>query len=423
MTQQVPGRHRPAAVALILVAVMITLVVGAAVAYRTLGGCASGGDAGPAAPAGPPGDADRTAAAALTTAGLPVTPAWSVAVTGRGLAAAAATGDTVLLLDRGADGSVLRAHDPSTGVARWQRTAPGLGSTGIVLAQQGVAVVTGGARDGSGELAGLRETDGQVLWCAGLSAGAPGLVDVLGDGADTVVLVERAGGTATVTALGTADGRQRWRTEVPARGDGAPVLSPGAGGVVALPGDTGLVALDLATGAERWRTPSPGSSGSPEDPRPLLGVPGRVVAATAAGAAGLSAADGTEAWSVATDGALRAPGFGWVDGDLAVLDRSTSAQPRSGLLARRLSDGTPGWQLNWADVGVAAPAGTPATAAAGGRRLVADGATVVVLDPATGAAGSGRLPGAVDALAADPAGGVLVTATAERVTVYTAPGR
>ncbi|WP_316690114.1 PQQ-binding-like beta-propeller repeat protein [Pseudonocardia sp. H11422] len=414
MSEPAPDGRRPAAVALVLVLGMIAVVITAAVGYRLLGGCASGSDPGTvAAPADPPGDADRATATAVTTAGLPVTPLWSTGAAARGAAAIGASADTVFVPQRGSngpDGSVLRAHDPATGAVRWQRTGPVLGATGTVLAAEGVAVVTGGTRDGRGEVAAFREPTGELLWCVRLSVGAPGLVDLLGDGADTVVLVERGGGTATVTALGTRDGRQRWRTEVPAAEDGVPVLAPGDDGVVALPGAGGarVVALDLATGTQRW------DHDGPEHPQPLLGAPGRVVARTDGGAAGLAAADGTDAWAPLRGAGPGAPRFGWVDGDLAVLDR-----PGSGLLARRLSDGTVGWQLGWRDLGVRPPAGTPPAAATGGRRVVANGATVLVLDPATGAAGAGTVDGgALDALAADPTGTVLVARNGDRVTAF-----
>jgi len=150
-----------------------------------------------------------------------------------------------------------------------------------------------------GHLVGLGLADGRVAWKAPLPGGSVG--PPASDGVAVVVTWQRGDGRAAgALAVEGATGRARWAVAIEPGGVGGPAVTPD-GAVVFVAGDLGAHALGLADGRQRWRTQLRGA-GSPEVPPVAVGADAVLVAHRLGGLDLLDTATGERRWQVATDG-------------------------------------------------------------------------------------------------------------------------
>lgn len=150
-----------------------------------------------------------------------------------------------------------------------------------------------------GHLMGLGLADGRVVWKAPLPGGSVG--PPASDGTAVAVTWQREDRRAAgALAVEGATGRTRWAVAVEPGGVGGPAVTPD-GAVVFVGGDLAAHALGMADGKERWRTQLRGA-GSPEVPPVAVGAGEVLVAHRLGGLDLLDTATGQRQWQLATDG-------------------------------------------------------------------------------------------------------------------------
>ena len=151
-----------------------------------------------------------------------------------------------------------------------------------------------------GHLVGVGLADGKVLWKTQLPGGA--IAPPTGDGSTVVVVWQREDQRAAgAVAVDGATGRSRWTTSLEPGGVGGPTATPD-GAVVVVAGDIAAHSLALADGKERWRTPLP-AAGSPEVPPAVVDDRSVLVAHRLGGLDLLDLATGRRQWQVDAEGA------------------------------------------------------------------------------------------------------------------------
>lgn len=217
-------------------------------------------------------------------------PRWGVARLGVRDVAPTLTAE--LLLVPADDGMV--AFRRADGTKVWDTALAARANTPVLAG--GLAVTS----TWEGDLIGLDLGAGSVKWRVALGGAAIGPPAT--DGTTVVVTWEGAYGKGGgAVAVDAASGRKRWAVPLPPGGISGPAVTPD-GAVVAVAGDLAAHALVLATGQERWRTPTEGA-GSPEVPPVAVGRDAVLVAHRLGGLDLLDAATGGRRWQVRTDGA------------------------------------------------------------------------------------------------------------------------
>lgn len=215
---------------------------------------------------------------------------WDVARLGVREVAPTLTADLVLVAAD--DGMV--AFRRADGTKVWDTALQARANTPVLA---GGLVVTS---TWEGDLIGLDPGAGSVKWKVALGGAAIGPPAT--DGTTAVVTWEDAYGKGGgAVAVDAASGRKRWAVPLPAGGISGPTVTRD-GSVVAVAGDLAAHALALATGQERWRTPTEGA-GSPEVPPVPVGRDVVLVAHRLGGLDLLDTAAGGRRWQVRTDGA------------------------------------------------------------------------------------------------------------------------
>jgi outer membrane protein assembly factor BamB len=150
-----------------------------------------------------------------------------------------------------------------------------------------------------GQLAGLSLDDGRVAWKAPIPGGS--IAPPASDGRSVAVTWQREDRRAAgALAVDGATGRPLWAVPLVPGGLGGPAVTPD-GAVVFVGADLFAHALGLADGKERWRTELPGA-GSPEVPPVAVAAGAVLVAHRLGGVDLLDTADGRRLWGLDTDG-------------------------------------------------------------------------------------------------------------------------
>jgi outer membrane protein assembly factor BamB len=188
------------------------------------------------------------------------------------------------------------------GMAAFRRADGSKAWDAVLAARANTPVIVGGLAVTStweGQLVGLTLADGRVGWKAPLPGGA--IAPPVSDGRSVAITWQREDGKAAgALAVDGATGRPRWAVPVEPGGVGGPAVTPD-GAVVFVGGDLFAHALGLADGKERWRTELPGA-GSPEVPPVAVGAGAVLVAHRLGGVDLLDTASGRRLWALDTDG-------------------------------------------------------------------------------------------------------------------------
>lgn len=189
----------------------------------------------------------------------------------------------------------MAAFRRADGTKAWDTVLSARANTPVVV---GALAVTS---TWEGQLVGIGVADGRVAWKAPLPGGA--VAPPASDGGAVVVTWQREDRSAAgALAVEGATGRSRWAVAVEPGGVGGPAVTPD-GAVVFVGGDLFAHALGLADGKERWRTELRGA-GSPEVPPVAVGAGSVLVAHRLGGLDLLDTAGGRRLWQVATDGIM-----------------------------------------------------------------------------------------------------------------------
>ena len=195
---------------------------------------------------------------------------------------------------------VLAATDD--GMAAFRRADGSKAWDSVLAARANTPVVVGRLAVTStweGELVGLSLADGRVAWRVPIPGGS--IAPPASDGRAVAVTWQRGDqGAAGAVAVDGATGRPQWAVPVEPGGVGGPAVTPD-GAVVFVGGDLFAHALGLADGKERWRTELPGA-GSPEVPPVAVGADAVLVAHRLGGVDLLDTASGRRLWQLDTDG-------------------------------------------------------------------------------------------------------------------------
>ncbi|MDS0280982.1 PQQ-binding-like beta-propeller repeat protein [Haloarcula onubensis] len=220
-------------------------------------------------------------------------------------------------IDGAGDGETfVYALDAVDGSRQWATMYRGTNAAGPTAVTDDLVLATVGE-----ELVGLAATTGVEQWS--FDRGVQSGITVDGD---TVYVVGRADGSATLYSLSAADGSLDWQTPVDA--DTAPVTPAVADGTVYTGGNT-LQAFDAATGETEWTADCIVTA-----PATVTGE--RVVVGSGTAVRVFDRADGTEQWSngVETYGNQESPA---VTNPPAVTDDTIYAVADRGLTALSLT--------------------------------------------------------------------------------------
>ena len=192
---------------------------------------------------------------ALHAARLPDARAlWTAPGGGRSYHPPVVADDAVVWLTQPADASAgavsatLSVHDLASGSVRWSMLLAGIGVAGGVVVHDGVVYV-------STQPAAFDLGTGAPRWRADVVGTVSGGA-ALSPSGDTLFVVAAGGGGAgpALLALGTADGRERWRTGLGAVAASIRERPWVTGDTVVIGLFSGeVIGLDAASGAERWR--------------------------------------------------------------------------------------------------------------------------------------------------------------------------
>lgn len=229
---------------------------------------------------------------------------------------------------------VVAAFRTSDGREAWRHDLGERQATASTAIDGTVLVSTQFVREGARDpdVRAYRATDGGQRW----KRPSPKWQASLAAVGDTVLALSSQFQIGSVlTARSLTDGSERWRVELDDNGiPGGPLIAGGTAYVA--PDDDGVYAFDLSDGAERWHyeaatTNRVGAAAS--DDEAYLVDDGRLAA--------VAAADGSERWSVSSDGDRRYRGTPAVGQDTIYLEKGGLP---ADFVALARSDGSERWR-------------------------------------------------------------------------------